>query len=139
MGDNGFLLGEHGLIDKRNAYEESMRVPMLAYAPGWIAPGSQVTQLIRNIDVAPTLLDLAGVPIPAEMDGHSVLPVFTGGDIPQEPEMLYEYYWEYAFPHTPTTLALREDRLKYIFYHGVWDSGELYDLESDPDEMVNLI
>lgn len=139
MSDNGFLLGEHGLIDKRNAYEESIRVPMLAYAPGWIQPGAQITQLIRNIDVAPTLLDLAGVPIPGEMDGHSVLPVFTGGTIPQEAEMLYEYYWEYAFPHTPTTLALREDRFKYIFYHGVWDSNELYDLANDPRETVNLI
>ena len=139
MGDNGFLLGEHGLIDKRNAYEESMRVPMLAYAPGWIAPGTRITQLIRNIDVAPTLLELAGAPVPEEMDGHSVLPVFTGGDIPQEAEMLYEYYWEYAFPHTPTTLALREDRYKYIFYHGVWDVNELYDLQTDPHEMVNLV
>lgn len=139
MSDNGFLLGEHGLIDKRNAYEESIRVPMLAYAPGWIAPGTEITQLVRNIDVAPTLLELAGVPVPGEMDGHSVLPVFTGGSIPQEGEMLYEYYWEYAFPHTPTTLALREDRFKYIFYHGVWDINELYDLETDPREMFNLI
>jgi N-acetylglucosamine-6-sulfatase len=139
MGDNGFLLGEHGLIDKRNAYEESMRVPLLAYAPGWIAPGTEITQLVRNIDVAPTILEIAGIPVPEEMDGHSVLPVLTGGEIPQEPEMLYEYYWEYAFPHTPTTLALREDRFKYIFYHGVWDVNELYDLQNDPREMFNLI
>ena len=139
MGDNGFLLGEHGLIDKRNAYEESMRVPMLAWSPGWIAPGTRIEQLVRNIDVAPTILRLAGVPVPEDMDGQSILPVFTGGDIPQEAEMLYEYYWEYAFPHTPTTLALREDRYKYIFYHGVWGVNELYDLETDPDEQFNLI
>jgi N-acetylglucosamine-6-sulfatase len=139
MGDNGFLLGEHGLIDKRNAYEESMRVPMLAYAPGWITAGSSIPQIIRNIDIAPTLLDLAGTPIPELMDGQSVLPVFTGGSIPQEAELLYEYYWENAFPHTPTTFALREDRYKYIFYHGVWDVNELYDLQTDPAEQFNLI
>lgn len=139
MGDNGFLLGEHGLIDKRNAYEESMRVPMLAYAPGWITAGSTIPQIIRNIDIAPTLLDLAGTPIPELMDGQSVLPVFTGGSIPQEAELLYEYYWENAFPHTPTTFALREDRYKYIFYHGVWDVNELYDLQTDPAEQFNLI
>ncbi len=73
MGDNGFLLGEHGLIDKRNAYEESMRVPMLAWAPGLIPRGSAVQTVVRNIDVAPTLLGIAGLPA-SRMDGRSVLP-----------------------------------------------------------------
>jgi N-acetylglucosamine-6-sulfatase len=54
-------------------------------------------------------------------------------------EMLYEYYWEYAFPHTPTTFSLRGDRYKYIYYHGIWDVNELYDLQTDPEERVNLI
>jgi N-acetylglucosamine-6-sulfatase len=150
MGDNGFLLGEHGLIDKRHAYEESIRIPMLAYAPGWIRPGTVVTAMVRNIDVAPTILDLAGVlrsPSPdgrggqgvRPMDGRSVLAALTGGDAPGTGELLYEYYWEYAFPHTPTTIALRGDRFKYILYHGVWDKNELYDLVADPEERVNLI
>lgn len=139
MGDNGFLLGEHGLIDKRNAYEESMRVPMLAYAPGWIAPGSEVTPLVRNIDIAPTILDLAGVEPGHDMDGRSFLPALRGEPLADEGEFLYEYFWEFAFPHTPTTFALRGDRYKYIYYHGVWDIQELYDLETDPDERFNLI
>ena len=139
MGDNGFLLGEHGLIDKRNAYEESMRVPMLAWAPGWIAPGSTIPTLVRNIDIAPTFLELAGARAGHEMDGRSFLPALRGEPMTQEGEFLYEYYWEYAFPHTPTTFALRGDRYKYIFYHGVWDLQELYDLETDAGETFNLI
>jgi arylsulfatase A-like enzyme len=139
MGDNGFLLGEHGLIDKRNAYEESMRVPMLAYAPGLIAPGSKVTPVVRNIDIAPTVLDVAGVAAPKEMQGRSILPALRGEPVKWEGELLYEYYWEYAFPHTPTTLALRGDRYKFIYYPGVWDIQELYDLQADPKEQHNLI
>lgn len=139
MGDNGFLLGEHGLIDKRNAYEESMRVPMLAYAPGFIAPGTQLPQVVRNIDVAPTVLDLMNVEGPKAMDGRSFLPLLAGDTPAWEGELLYEYYWEYAFPHTPTTLALRGDRYKFIYYPGVWDLQEFYDLELDPREQHNLI
>jgi N-acetylglucosamine-6-sulfatase len=139
MGDNGFLLGEHGLIDKRHAYEESMRVPMLAYAPGLIEPGSAVTTVVRNIDVAPTLLDLAGTRSGHAVDGRSVLPALRGERLEGEGDFLYEYYWEYAFPHTPTTFALRGSRFKYIYYHGVWDLNEFYDLETDPREMNNLI
>lgn len=139
MGDNGFLLGEHGLIDKRNAYEESIRVPMLAYAPGHIPPGSKVGTLVRNIDVAPTILEWTGAIAGHEMDGRSFLPALRGEPVIGESEFLYEYYWEYAFPHTPTVFALRGDRYKYMFYHGVWDLQELYDLETDPLEQHNLI
>ena len=122
MSDNGFLLGEHGLIDKRHAYEESMRVPMLVYAPGLVTPGSKVTQVVRNIDIAPTMLELAGAPPVENMDGRSVLAALRGEPVKWEGEMVYEYYWEYAFPHTPTTLALRGDRYKFIYYPGVWDT-----------------
>jgi N-acetylglucosamine-6-sulfatase len=143
MGDNGFLLGEHGLIDKRNAYEESIRVPMVAWAPGFIQPGGTIDALVRNIDLAPTVLELAGVSPGVTMDGESFLPLLRG----ERPapaaaggrEFLYEYYWEHAFPHTPTTFALRGDRYKYIYYHGVWDTNELYDLQEDPQERHNLI
>jgi N-acetylglucosamine-6-sulfatase len=139
MGDNGFSLGEHGLIDKRHAYEESIRVPMLAWAPGFIVAGSTVTTMVRNIDVAPTILDLAGVGGFPQMDGGSVLRALHGERMPSPGELLYEYYWEYAFPHTPTTFALRGDRYKYIYYHGIWDTSELYDVVADPDERQNLI
>ncbi len=139
MGDNGFMLGEHGLIDKRQAYEESIRVPMLAWSPGFLKPGTTLPQLVRNIDIAPTILELAGVTAPTWMDGRSFLPVLRGDDTPWETELLYEYYWEYAFPHTPTVFALRGDRYKYIYYHGVWDLNEFYDLRTDPRERRNLI
>jgi arylsulfatase A-like enzyme len=137
--DNGFVLGEHGLIDKRHAYEKSMRVPMVAYAPGLIAAGDTITQMVRNIDIAPTILALAGVETTWDMDGRSVLSALRGEALASRDELLYEYYWEYAFPHTPTTFALRGDRYKYIFYHGIWDTNELYDLVSDPMERHNLI
>jgi N-acetylglucosamine-6-sulfatase len=139
MGDNGFLLGEHGLIDKRNAYEESIRVPMLAYAPGMITPGTRIPALVRNIDIAPTILDLAGVSTPEPMDGRSLRSVLRDGAAPWNGELLYEYYWEHAFPHTPTVFALRDDRYKYLYYHGIWDLHEFYDLKTDPKERHNLI
>ncbi len=142
MGDNGFALGEHGFYDKRDAYEMSIRVPLLARAPGAIQPGSVITQMVQNIDIAPTLLAAAGVAPPADaprMDGRSFWPLLQGRDTPWRDHILYEYYWEWNFPATPTTFALRTDRWKYIHTHGVWDRNALYDLESDPLELHNLI
>ncbi|MBE0536317.1 MAG: sulfatase-like hydrolase/transferase [Phycisphaerae bacterium] len=141
MGDNGFALGEHGFYDKRDAFEESIRVPMLVRAPGLIAPGSKITQMVQNIDVAPTLLDVAGVEPPqtADMDGRSFLPLLRGKSIGWRGHILYEYYWEWNFPATPTTFAIRTDRYKYIFYHGLWDRDGFYDLQTDPCERHNLI
>ena len=140
MGDNGFSFGEHGLIDKRQAYESSIRVPMLAWAPGYIQPGSVIDEMVLNIDVAPTVLELADVGPPDWMDGQSFLPLLSGDSIDDwRDEFVYEYYWEHPFPHTPTVFALRGDRYKYMFYHGVWDINELYDLELDPEERQNLI
>lgn len=138
MGDNGFLHGEHGLIDKRNAYEESIRVPMLVWAPGFVESDSKIEELVRNIDVAPTILDLFNTESTIEMDGISFLPLLKGETEQRDREFLYEYYWEPAFPHTPTTFSLRGERYKYIFYHGVWDRDELYDLQEDPQERYNL-
>jgi len=139
MGDNGFAFGEHGLIDKRTAYEESMRVPMLAMAPGLLPAGATVTAVAANIDVAPTLLEAAGLRPPNGIDGRSLLPVVKGDTSSWRNEVLYEYFWERNFPHTPTMHALRGERYKYIRYHGLWDSDELYDLQADPLEMRNLI
>lgn len=141
LGDNGFALGEHGFYDKRDAFEESIRVPMLAYAPGFIRPGTRVEQMVQNIDIAPTILDLCGVEPDesADMDGRSFLPLLKGEDIPWRDHILYEYHWEWNFPATPTTLAIRTDRYKYIYYHGVWDHDGFYDLKTDPIERHNLI
>jgi N-acetylglucosamine-6-sulfatase len=141
MSDNGFALGEHGFYDKRDAFEESIRVPMLAYAPGLIAPGTKITQMVQNIDIAPTLLGAAGVQPPetAKMDGQSFLPLLRGEVIPWRDHILYEYYWEWNFPATPTVFAIRTERYKYIFYQGVWDYDGFYDLQTDPHERHNLI
>lgn len=141
MGDNGFHLGEHGFYDKRDAFETSIRVPMLAYAPGWIQPGTRVSQLVQNIDIAPTILDSCGIPAPAEarIDGRSFLPLLRGQDVAWRDHILYEYHWEWNFPATPTTLAIRTDRWKYVFSHGLWDRNGFYDLQTDPYERHNLI
>ena len=139
MGDNGFCFGEHGLIDKRHMYEPSMRVPMLARCPDLIKAGTVVEQLVQNIDIAPTVLEAAGAQTPDNMDGRSFLPLFSGRNVPWRDAVFYEYYWEANFPQTPTTYGVRTDRYKFIHYHGVWDTDELYDLKNDPDEMHNLI
>jgi arylsulfatase A-like enzyme len=107
--------------------------------PGLVAPGSSIDELVRNIDIAPTFLELAGVQRPNDMDGRSVLSVLQGKHGGEPTELLYEYYWEYAFPHTPTVFALRGDRYKYIYYHGIWDVNEFYDLATDSMELHNLI
>ncbi len=145
LGDNGFLFGEHGLIDKRCAYEESMRIPMLVRWPEGLEKPRRVEGMVANIDVGPTLLDVAGVAGVAatkEMDGQSFLPLMRG-KAPHRPwrdQLLYEYYWERNYPQTPTTHALRgADGFKYIRYYGVWDTDELYDLNIDPQERRNLI
>ena len=140
MGDNGFSFGEHGLIDKRHAYEESMRVPMLVWAPGMVRPASVVEQVIMNVDIAPTFLELAGIARPAQMQGTSFAGLLRGDTVNwKRKEVFYEYYWEASFPQTPTTFAIRSNRYKYIYYNGVWDTNELFDLEKDPYEMNNLI
>jgi N-acetylglucosamine-6-sulfatase len=139
MGDNGFAFGEHGLIDKRTAYEESMRVPMLARCPDLFRGGKTVNEVVANLDVMPTVLDAGGVASPQGLDGASLLPVLEGRSTSWRRELLYEYYWERNFPQTPTVHALRGDRYKYIHYHGIWDVDEMYDLREDPLETSNLI
>ena len=140
MGDNGFLFGEHGLIDKRNAYEESMRVPLLATGPGF-EKGKEVLEVVANLDIAPTILTLAGLESPEYFQGRSFTKLASGEklDKPWNNEFAYEYFWEFNFPHTPTTFAVRTDKFKLIQYHGIWDQEELYDMVNDPKEMNNLI
>jgi len=139
MGDNGFMFGEHGLIDKRTAYEESMRVPLIASGPGF-AKNKVVKDIIANIDIAPTFLAAAGIKKPQNYDGSSFLELGTDrDDLPKRKDyFVYEYFWEYNFPYTPTT-AIRTPEYKYIQYYGVWDKEELYNIQNDPQEKNNLI
>ncbi|MFH6982459.1 sulfatase family protein [Marinoscillum luteum] len=138
MGDNGFSFGEHGLIDKRQAYEESMRVPMLAMGGG-IPAASRVSEVVQNVDVGPTVMDMAGLGVKAHMDGSSFKKLLYQESIPWRDTVYYEYFWERPFPQTPTVHAVRTSKYKFIRYHGVWDINELYDIENDPNEMNNLI
>ncbi len=139
MGDNGFMFGEHGLIDKRVAYETSIRVPMLMQCPDLFEGGTVVEQVVANIDIAPTVFEAMGIQKPPHMDGQSFLALGQGREIPWRDYFLYVYYWEKNFPHTPTQFALRGDRFKYITYYGLWDTDELYDLQADPGETTNLL
>ena len=139
MGDNGFAFGEHGLIDKRTAYEESMRVPLLARCPELFSGGRTVNEVVAGLDIMPTVMDAARAPVPAGLDGKSWLPVVKREKTEWRKELLYEYYWERNFPQTPTMHALRGDKFKFIRYQGIWDLDELYDLEEDPLESRNLI
>jgi N-acetylglucosamine-6-sulfatase len=139
LGDNGFIFGEHGLIDKRCAYDESVRIPMLMRYPKSLKPGTTVEKIVANIDVAPTLLEVAGLKPLDQMDGKSFWPLAKGEGSPNWRQyLLYEYYWERNYPQTPTNHAVIGEDYKYIRYHGVWDQDELYHTKSDPKERKNL-
>ena len=139
MGDNGFAWGEHGLIDKRQFYEESVRVPMLVRCPELCQGGMVIEQMIQNIDIAPTVLEMAGLQKPEHMSGTSFIPLMEGKQTHWRDRIFYEYYWEYEFPQTPTMHGVRTDQYKLIRYHGIWDTNEFFDLKNDPYETHNLI
>ena len=137
--DNGHFLGEHGLYDKRLMYEPSIRVPMLVRFPARARAGLvDRTHMVLNVDVAPTLLELAAVPVPAGLHGRSFVPLLEGRDAPWRDAFLYEFY-EY-----PADLCVRRNRgvrtatHKLIHFYEQPEEWELYDLVSDPDETVNL-
>jgi N-acetylglucosamine-6-sulfatase len=149
--DNGYFHGQHGLNDKRAAYEDSIRVPHVVHYPRLIKPGTVFDQMVLNIDLAPTMLDFAGVDIPGTMQGRSWRPVLEGRDPQGRESWLYEYFWEKAYPWDATQYAIRTRRYKYIRYPDVGNADaaypmkapelpaeELYDLERDPLEMKNL-
>ena len=138
MGDNGYMFGEHGLIDKRVAYETSSRVPMLMQCPDLVKGGTVVEQVVANIDIAPTVMDAMGLKKPPHMDGRSFLPLAQGEEIPWRDYFLYVYYWEQNYPQTPTHFSLRGDKYKYTTYYGLWDTDELFDIQADPMEQNNL-
>lgn len=136
--DNGYFQGEHGLIDKRLIYEESIRIPLLIRYPKRIKPGTLVDALALNIDLAPTLLELAGLPTPSNVQGRSFLPLLEHRPVRWRTSFLYEYFEENAFPGIPTMLAVRTERWMYARYPELKDLDELYDLKSDPYELRNL-
>jgi arylsulfatase A-like enzyme len=136
--DNGYYLGEHCLGDKRSAYEESLRIPMLVRYPKCFPKGAVRDEMVLNIDIAPTFLELAGIPAPSRMQGRSLVPLLGGGTPPWRQSFLAEYFIEREYPNTPTFLAVRTQRAKLVKYPGRDDWTELFDLATDPYETRNL-
>jgi arylsulfatase A-like enzyme len=135
--DHGFFMGDHGWFDKRFMYEQAIRVPWMIRCPGLGVKGSVRSEWTANIDNAPTVLDLAGLQIPAEMQGKSMLPILRGEAADQEKQFYYHYY-EFGNPHWAAPhYGLKTERFKLISYYNR-NEWELFDLEKDPDEMENL-
>ncbi len=137
--DNGYFWGEHHLGDKRWAYEESLRIPMAMRYPKLIKAGSRISQLVMNVDMAPTMLTLGGGKLPAELQGHSVLPLLKGPVKNWRTSFLSEYFMEKSNPRVPSWQAVRDDQWKYIHYTDLRGADELYNLKKDPYEMQNMI
>ncbi|MGB9623799.1 MAG: sulfatase family protein [Phycisphaerae bacterium] len=137
-GDNGFFMGEHRRGDKRLAYEESLRIPLLMCGPGVAKPGSTREQMVLNIDMAPTILDMAGLKPAAGTQGRSFKAILAGEDPAWRKSFLFEYYQEAWLPRIPTLVGVRTADWKYVTYPTIQDLDELYDLRNDPNEMKNL-
>lgn len=137
LSDQGFYLGEHGWFDKRWIYEESFRTPMLMRYPGKIKPGTQTNDFVLNLDIAPTVLDAAGVAIPREMQGQSMLPLFNGKKTASRDAIYYHYYENGEHSVSPH-FGIKTRRYKLIRFYKRVEAWELYDLETDPHEMKNL-
>ncbi len=138
-GDNGFFWGEHDLVDKRFAYEESIRIPFLVRCPGLVAdPGREIEEMVLNVDLAPTLLELAGVGVPSSMQGKSFMPLLEGKQNSMRDSFLYEYFRDRPWP-VPPNRAVRTREWKYITYNKGKMEDELYYLKEDPREQNNLI
>ncbi len=136
--DQGFYLGEHGWFDKRFMYEESFRTPLIVRWPDRIAPGTVNRDLVQNLDLAPTFLEAAGVEVPANMQGRSMLPLMRGESTDWR-ESVYYHYYEYPGIHAVKRhYGIRTDRYKLIHFYDDIDEWELYDLDRDPREMKNL-
>ena len=138
--DQGFYLGEHGWFDKRFMYEESLRTPLMARLPGRIAPGTRVDDLVLNLDYAPTFLELAGIDVPADIQGESLVPLLLGKSVRPLRDSIYYQYFEYpGFHSVRRHYGVRNERYKLIHFYGDIDAWEFYDLERDPTEMHNRI
>lgn len=138
--DQGFYLGDHGWFDKRFMYEESLRMPFLVRYPDLVKEAQVNNDIITNIDFAPTLLDIAGVSIPKEVQGRSFASNI-GGKTPNDwPKSMYYHYYEFPFwHHVQPHYGLRNERYKLIHFYYSIDKWEFYDLENDPKELNNAI
>ncbi|CAN5581055.1 N/A [soil metagenome] len=138
--DQGFYLGEHGWFDKRWIFEESLRTPMLVRYPGVAKPGSVSNAIVSTVDFAETWLDAAGLPVPKEMQGKSMVPILKGESPRDWRKSFYYHYYEYPGPHSvPKHYGVATDRYKLVhFYEGNKAYWELFDLKTDPNEMKSV-
>jgi arylsulfatase A-like enzyme len=136
--DNGFFLGDHGWFDKRFMYQESHSLPLLFRYPALIAAGRAEKHMVLNLDFAPTLLALAGVPVPSDIQGMSMLPLLKGEKNARWRESVYYHYYEYPDWHRVRPhYGVRTERYKLIHYPTV-DEWELFDLKNDPHELKSI-
>ena len=138
--DQGFYLGEHGWFDKRFMYEESFRTPLMMRLPAGYTSRGDIEEMVQNIDLAPTFLEMAGVTPPEEMQGVSMVPLLRGIKPGKWRDALYYQYYEYPAEHAVRKhYGIRTGRYKLIHFYDDIDQWELYDLTTDPHEMHNLI
>lgn len=136
--DQGFFLGDHGLFDKRYMYEESFKTPLLVRWPGVTKPGTTQSAIVGNQDFAPTFLTAAGLPVPADMQGKSFIPLLKG-DRPADwrTSYYYRYYDEPSEHNTARHMGVRTETHKLIYFWKL-DAWEMYDLTKDPAELKNV-
>ena len=140
--DHGYFYGEHGLsVERRLAYEETLRIPLLVRYPKLVVAGRKIDFTTLSIDVAPTLLELGRAARPDSLHGRSLVPLLAGQTVPPRRSFLVEYYSDTVFPRIFKMgyKAVRTDRWKYIHYLDLGGMDELYDLQADPYELQNLI
>ena len=142
IGDNGYFYGEHGLSEERRlAYEESVRLPLLVRYPPQVKAGAEPTGMALTTDLAPTILELASAPALPGIDGRSLVPLFARTPADWRKSFLIEYTTDIVFPRTLKMGydAVRTERYKFIRYRELTGMNELYDLQQDPFELTNLI
>ena len=134
--DQGFYLGDHGWFDKRWMYEESLKMPLIVKWPGVTQPASVDTHMVQNLDYAQTFLEMAGASVPPDMQGRSLVPLLKG-EKPQWRDSIYYHYYAYPSVHMVAKHnGVRTDRYKLMHFYQ-FDQWELYDLQTDPDELTN--
>ncbi|MDE6164309.1 MAG: DUF4976 domain-containing protein, partial [Muribaculaceae bacterium] len=137
--DQGFYMGEHGWFDKRFMYEESLNTPLLMRLPAGLDASGEIDEMVQNIDYAPTFLELAGVDVPDDMHGVSLVPLLRGEKPDEWRDAVYYHYYEYPAEHAVKRhYGVRTDRYKLMHFYNDIDCWELYDLQEDPLEMKNI-
>lgn len=139
--DQGFYMGEHGWFDKRFMYEESFNTPLVMHLPKGYERRGNIDEMVQNIDYAPTFLDMAGAPIPEDIQGESLVPLLKGGEkqIGKWRDAIYYHFYEYPAEHSARRhYGIRTAKWKLIHFYNDIDQWEMYDLENDPNELHNL-